>query len=82
MFGYRLIKDKEVENLKSELVAAKETIATQSNQIDELMLKVGELESIISKFNKTTNVKSENKEDKPVKKVRRKSTKKNTKKEE
>ena len=82
MFGYRLIKDKEIEDLKSELVAAKETIATQSNQIDELVYKVDELESIISKFNKTTNAKSENKEDKPVKKVRRKNTKKNTKKEE
>ena len=82
MFGYKLIKNVEIENLKLELENAKETVNTQSVQIDELICKVKELEYFISKFTKTTNVNSDNKEDKPVKKVRRKNTKKNTKKEE
>lgn len=90
MFGYKLIKNVEIENLKSELANAKETVATQTIQIDELNNKVNELvekikkqEKLIGKLTETSNVESDSVEEKPVKKkVRRKNTKKNTKKEE
>lgn len=84
MFGYRIIKNVEIDNLKSELANAKETVLSQSNQIDELLYRVKELENTISNFNEMTNinVKNESVDEKPVKKVRRKSTRKKTKKEE
>ena len=90
MFGYKLIKNVEIENLKLELVNAKKTVGRQTIQIDELNNKVNELvkkineqEKLIGKLTETSNVETNSVEEKPVKKkVRRKNTKKNTKKEE
>lgn len=81
MFGYKLIKNEEIENLKYNLDNVVDIVEAQMEMIDELNAKINEHESIISNLTKQTKEKTDNNEDKPVKKVRRKSTKK-TKKEE
>ena len=85
MFGYRLIKNVEVENLKSNLEDANFVIGEYKKEIAELIEKINDQEKIIVKLIESTKSNSnqnEEKSDKPVKKVRRKNTKKNTKKEE
>ena len=82
MFGYRLIKTVEIENLRTKLADSKEKIGLQAREIVELNDKIRELEDTIAKFNEAAKVNNENKEEKPIKKVRRKSSKKTTKKEE
>lgn len=96
MFGYKLIKNVEIENLKEELVFCRKTIDSQDKEIVELNNKIREYENIIENLNlkikeqegiishlnsNTIVVKSEPNDEKPVKKVRRKSSKKNAKKE-
>jgi endoglucanase Acf2 len=83
MFGYRLIKNVEIENLKSNLKEANFVIAENEKKIAELIEKINNQEKIIVKLTETSNGESNSVEEKPVKKkVRRKNTKKNTKKEE
>lgn len=82
MFGYRLIKNVEIENLKDELVHANVVIADQTKRIAELLATIDEQKVVIANLTEATTVKTETVEEKPVKKVRRKSTKKTTKKEE
>lgn len=82
MFGYRLIKTVEIENLRTKLADSKEKIGLQARQIVELNEKIRELENTIANFNEAAKVNNETKEEKPIKKVRRKSSKKITKKEE
>lgn len=86
MFGYKLIREVEIENLKKQLSEIKTVANTQANRIVELEKTVKEQESTIANLTaQTATVKSENvgeKTEKPVKKVRRKSSKKTTKKEE
>lgn len=81
MFGYKLIKNEEIENLKYNLDNVVDIVESHMELIDELNAKINEHESIISNLTKQIKEKTDNNEDKPVKKVRRKSTKK-TKKEE
>jgi hypothetical protein len=87
MFGYRLIKIEEIEVLNNKLEDAIKLINEQKDKILELNNKNKEYENIIANLTKPKNVKNEkvkneNKDEKPVKKVRRKYTKKNTKKED
>ena len=82
MFGYRLIKNVEIEHLKDDLAHANVVIADQTKHIAELLNKIKEQDSIIANLTELTKVKEEVVEEKPVKKVRRKSTKKTIKKEE
>ena len=82
MFGYKLIKEDEIENLKLELEETRRIVASNQYLIDELTLKNKEYEAIINDLTKPVNVKNEINENKPVKKVRRKPSKKNNKKEE
>lgn len=82
MFGYRLIKNVEIENLETELAHANAVIADQTTHIAELLNKIKEQDIIIANLTELTKVKEEVVEEKPVKKVRRKSTKKTIKKEE
>ena len=82
MFGYRIIKEVEIENLKDNLAHANVVIADQTKHIAELINKIVELEKVIDTLNETTTFKNDHVEEKPVKKVRRKSSKKTTKKEE
>ena len=82
LFGYKLIKNEEIENLKSQLADANEDVAAQAKKIAELNNKIKEYENTIANLTKHENVKTESKEEKPVKKVRRKYTKKNNKKED
>jgi uncharacterized coiled-coil protein SlyX len=82
MFGYRIIKEVEIENLKDNLAHANVVIADQTKHIAELLNKIGELEKAVADLNESKTVKVESTEEKPVKKVRRKSTRKTTKKEE
>ena len=82
MFGYRIIKEVEIENLKDNLAHANVVIADQTKHIAELLDKIKEQDAIIANLTELTKVKEEVVEEKPVKKVRRKSTKKTTKKEE
>ena len=82
MFGYRLIKTVEIENLRTKLADSKEKIGLQAREIVDLNNKIKELENTIANFNEAAKVNNENKEEKPIKKVRRKSSKKTTKKEE
>ena len=82
MFGYRLIKNVEIEHLRDDLAHANVVIADQTKHIAELLDKIKEQDSIIANLTELTKVKEEVVEEKPVKKVRRKSTKKTTKKEE
>lgn len=90
MFGYRLIKEVEIENLKIE--AGKKlqknseeygkVIEAQRILIAELESKVKEQETIIANLTKPKRVKKDSaQEEKPVKKVRR-NTKKTVKKED
>ena len=82
MFGYKIIKEAEIENLKDNLAHANVVIADQTKHIAELIDKIKEQDSIIANLTELTKVKEEVVEEKPVKKVRRKSSKKTTKKEE
>ena len=86
MFGYRLIKNVEIDHLKDNLAHANVVIADQTKHIADLLNKIAELEKIVAdlscQLNESKTVKAESTEEKPVKKVRRKSTKKTTKKEE
>ena len=85
MFGYKLIREVEIENLKKQVSDIKTIANTQANRIVELEKTVKEQESVIANLTNATKVNSEVNEEKiekPVKKVRRKSSKKNTKKEE
>lgn len=82
MFGYRLIKNVEIDHLKDDLAHANVVIADQTKHIAELLNKIKEQDSIIANLTELTKVKEEVVEEKPVKKVRRKSSKKTTKKEE
>ena len=82
MFGYKIIKEIEIENLTKQLTDAKGIIVSKTLHIADLVNKIKELEKIISALNETKPVKTDNVEENPVKKVRRKSTKKTTKKEE
>lgn len=85
MFGYKLIKEVEIENFKKQLTDIKTIANTQANRIVELEKTVKEQESTIANLTnsvKVNNEVNEEKIEKPVKKVRRKSSKKNTKKEE
>ena len=90
MFGYRLIKEVEIENLKIE--AGKKlqknseeygkVIEAQRVLIAELESKIKEQETIIVNLTKPKKVKKDSvQEEKPVKKVRR-NTKKTVKKED
>jgi hypothetical protein len=78
MFGFKLIKKKEFENLKEELRKAKTISDAQATYIAQLEYMMREMEVKQSEL----NVKFEPSEEKPVKKVRRKSTNKTIKKEE
>ena len=80
MFGYRLIKEVEIENLKREVEKKlqknseeyKKIIEAQRSLIAELESKVKEQESTIANLTKPKKVKKDSvKEEKPVKKVRR-----------
>ena len=90
MFGYKIIKSKEIERLKSDLEAleieledANETIEAQAKNILELLDTIKNQDSIIANLTKnTTTTDSDVQEEKPVKKVRRKTTKKINKKED
>ena len=86
MFGYKLIREVEIENLKKQVSDIKTIANTQANRIIELEKTIKEQEATIANLTtQTATVKSEHveeKTEKPVKKVRRKSSKKNTKKEE
>ena len=82
MFGYRLIKNVEIEHLESDLAHANVVIADQTKCIAELLATIDEQKAIIANLTEASAVKTETVEEKPVKKVRRKSTKKTTKKEE
>lgn len=88
MFGYKLIKKEELETLKVEIESLKSALKEVNCAFDEkvkenekMITKINEQEKIIanltqSKFN------NENNTEKPVKKVRRKCTKKTIKKED
>ena len=82
MFGYRLIKNVEIDHLKDNLAHANVVIADQTKHIADLLNKIAELEKVVADLNESKTVKVESAEEKPVKKVRRKSTRKTTKKEE
>lgn len=82
MFGFRLIKKTEIENLLADLANAKETVATQAKQIAELNDKVRKQEETIANLTAATLNVEKVVEEKPVKKVRRNRSKKTTKKEE
>ena len=82
MFGYKLIKTAEYEELKSNLANANRVIEVQTAHITDLNNKIEGLEKVIATLNEATAVKIDRVEEKPVKKVRRKSSKKTTKKEE
>lgn len=89
MFGYKLIKKSEIEKLKSdletlelELEDANETIEAQAKDILKLLDTIKNQDSIIANLSKNTTTDSDVQEEKPVKKVRRKTTKKINKKED
>ena len=84
MFGYKLIKEVEIENLQRELANAKADVKRYETRITELENTIEEKDATILRLS-DVNVKDapvEEKPEKPVKKVRRKSSKKTTKKEE
>lgn len=84
MFGYKLIKSKEIENLKAELANAKADVKRYETRIAELENTIKEKDATIVRLS-DAQFKSEQVEAKPetpVKKVRRRSSKKNIKKEE
>lgn len=83
MFGYKLIKEVEIENLKRELANAKADVKRYETRITELENTIEEKDATILRLS-DVNVKDvpvEEKTEKPVKKVRRRA-KKNIKKEE
>jgi uncharacterized coiled-coil protein SlyX len=83
MFGYKLIKEVEIENLKRELANAKADVKRYETRITELENTIEEKDATILRLS-DVNVKDapvEEKPEKPVKKVRRRA-KKNIKKEE
>lgn len=83
MFGYKLIKSKEIENLKAELANAKADVKRYETRIAELVKTIDEKDATIARLS-DAQFKSEQVEEKPetpVKKVRRRA-KKNIKKEE
>ena len=82
MFGYRIIKEVEIDHLKDDLAHANVVIADRTKHIAELLDKIKERDAIIANLTELTKVKEETVEEKPIKKVRRKSSKKTTKKEE
>ena len=83
MFGYKIIKEVEIEYLKSDLENANRIIEAQTLRIVELNDKIKDMEITIAELTASTKVKAEQPtEVKPFKKVRIKSTKKTTKKEE
>ena len=82
MFGYRLIKNVEIDHLKDDLAHANVVIADQTKHIADLLNKIAELEKVVADLNESKTVKAESTEEKPVKKVRRKSSKKTTKNED
>ena len=88
MFGYKLIKEVEFENLKAELANAKADIKRYETRITELENTIDKKDATILILS-DVNVKDEpvvekpvKTDEKPVKKVRRRSSKKNIKKEE
>ena len=83
MFGYKLIKEVEIENLLRELANAKADVKKYETRITELENTIEEKDATILRLS-DVNVKDapvEEKPEKPVKKVRRRA-KKNIKKEE
>jgi hypothetical protein len=83
MFGYKLIKEVEIENLQRELANAKADVKKYETRITELENVIDEKDATILRLS-DVNVKDapvEEKPEKPVKKVRRRA-KKNIKKEE
>lgn len=89
MFGFKIIKSKEIKKLKSDLEAleleledANETIEAQAKDILELLDTIKNQDSIIANLTKNTKTDSDVQEEKPVKKVRRKTTKKINKKDD
>ena len=83
MLGYKLVKKTEIENLKCEiknlkleLAESKKTIDEQTKQITELNEKNKKQERATISVVEPVKVKKETVEEKPVKKVRRKNTKK------
>jgi predicted RNase H-like nuclease (RuvC/YqgF family) len=83
MFGYKLVKKTEIENLKCEIKNLKLELAESKKTIDELTKQISELTEKNKKQERETitvvkpvKVKKESVEENPVKKVRRKNTKK------
>ena len=77
MFGYKLIKEVEIENLKRELANAKADVKRYETRITELENTIEEKDATIVRLS-DVNVKSEQVEEKiekPVKKVRRRAKK-------
>ena len=82
MFGYKLIKEVEIEKLQKDLEEYNKIVEAQRSLIAELESKVKEQETTIANLTKPKRVKKDSaQEEKPVKKVRRNS-KKTTKKED
>jgi hypothetical protein len=82
MFGYKIIKSDEMENLKLMLDNILKIVESQASMIDELSLTVREHNKIISNLTDVEKINNDNKEEKTIKKVRRNYTKKSVKKEE
>ena len=82
MFGYKLIKEVEIEKLQKNLEEYNKIVESQRSLIAELESKVKEQETTITNLTKPKRVKKDSvQEEKPVKKVRR-NTKKTIKKED
>ena len=82
MFGFKLIKIREIENLKLDLAEAKLQIEEQEDYISELLNKIKHQDTIIANLTSVAKTTNDNVEEKPVKKVRRKNSKKTVKKED
>lgn len=72
MFGYKLIKKSEIDNLKLELEESKMIIDEQNDCIVELLEKIKEQKTIIANLTELSKIEKEANEEKPIKKVRRK----------
>ena len=82
MFGYRLIKEVEIEKLQKNLEEYNKIVESQRSLIAELESKIKEQETTIANLTKQKRVNKDSvQEEKPVKKVRR-NTKKTVKKED
>ena len=82
MFGYRLIKELEIEKLQKNLDEYNKIAEAQRSLIAELESKIKEQETTIANLTKQKRVNKDSvQEEKPVKKVRR-NTKKTVKKED